>query len=457
MALSDPGGGTVATKTLLDGKAFQKILDHVRKTNPWLLVVGRIGVHSPAGEIGLGSNTENLLRRSPCDVLLTTALAYPDIDVRAEESIKWTPEAEARMLRVPPQVKGIARTGILRLALEKGHSVVTNSVIDEAMERFMPKQARDMTFQLAERMALELAARQPVAVCRSCGVAASEPDAVRCGVCGSSDLERIDREMLERIARAEGTLSEEVTYDGRKLQWSEAAKRALWTLKDAYKRRRAKARIEKTARLRKLPTVTLELAQQVVEEETGVPLGDGVARAAGDALATSLEEAPPAETGSAAPPSPADEKSLIARDAKNVPLLSAFAWNGEAVERILRVPSGFMRNRTQDRVEALAAERGSRAINLALVEEAIAVGRQLMEEMLRNQAAAQGADPHAGREAREAPPADAAHLAPAADPTALAGSLPPINEVGSPSALQARRAGGPRHLEPPGDGSRTDG
>ncbi len=88
------------------------------------------------------------------------------------------------MTRVPPQVKGIARTGILRLALEKGHSVITNSVIDEAMDRFMPKQARDMTFELAERMALELASRQPVAICKSCGVAASEPDAVRCGVCG---------------------------------------------------------------------------------------------------------------------------------------------------------------------------------------------------------------------------------------------------------------------------------
>jgi GNAT superfamily N-acetyltransferase/ribosomal protein L40E len=392
--------GTEVKKTLLDGKAFQKILDHVRKTNPWLVVVGRIGVHSPAEETGLGSNAENLLRRCPCDVLLSTALAYPEVDVRAEESIKWTPEAEARMLRVPPQVKGIARTGILRLALEKGHSVVTNSVIDEAMERFMPKQARDMTFHLAERMALELAERQPVAICKRCGVAASEPDAVRCGVCGSDELERVEREMLERIARAEGTLSEEVTYDGRKLKWSESAKRALWTLKDAYKRRRAKARIEKTARLRKLPTVTLELAQQVVEEETGVPLADGVTRAAGgaaDGVVDSVDEAPEADGAGETPRGAAGgaaadgERHLVARDAKNVPLLSALGWSSEAVERILRVPSGFMRDRTQQRIEALAAERGVGAVSLALVEEGIAIGRQMMEEMLRNEAAARAA------------------------------------------------------------------
>jgi nucleotide-binding universal stress UspA family protein len=433
--------GTVVTKTLLDGKAFQKILDHVRKTNPWLVIVGRIGVHSPADETGLGSNTENLLRRCPCDILLSTRLAYPDIDVRAEESIKWTPEAEERMTRVPPQVKGIARTGILRLALEKGHSVITNSVIDEAMDRFMPKQSRDLTFQLAERMALELAERQPVAICKSCGVAASEPDAVRCGVCGGQDLERIDRETLERIARAEGGLTEEVTYDGRKLKWTESAKRALWTLKDAYKRRRAKARIEKTARLRKLPTITLELAQQVVEEETGMPLDSGIA-AAGDAITTtSLDDAPeteaPAASSDALEVAPGQgEKRLIARDPKNVPLLSAWPWHGEAVERILRVPAGFMRNRTQDRIEALAAERSQAAISLALVEDGIAIGRQMMEEMLKNQEAAKAAS----AEARPALPADAVH-------GAIEERKPPINEVGSPSALQARRAGPHPELE----------
>ena len=440
--------GALVTKTLLDGKAFQKVLDHVRKTNPWLVIVGRIGVHSEADETGLGSNTENLLRRCPCDILLSTRLAYPDIDVRAEESIKWTPEAEERMTRVPPQVKGIARTGILRLALEKGHSVVTNSVIDEAMDRFMPKQSRDLTFQLAERMALELAERQPVAICKSCGVAASEPDAVRCGVCGGQDMERIDREMLERIARAEGGLTEEVTYDGRKLKWSESAKRALWTLKDAYKRRRAKARIEKTARLRKLPTITLELAQQVVEEETGVPLDSGIAAVGNADAATAVDEAPEmaASPGAAAvQEAPGQgEKNLIARDPKNVPLLSAWPWHGEAVERILRVPAGFMRNRTQDRIEALAAERSTDAISLALVEDGIAVGRQMMEEMLRNQEAAK-----AGAEAGASLPADASHGATASAPAIEANEerKPPINEVGSPSALQARRAGPHPQLE----------
>ena len=111
------------------------------------------------------------------------------------------------------------------------------------------------------------------------------------------------------------------------------------------------------------------------------------------------------------------------------------------MERILRVPSGFMRNRTQERIEAMAAEREQRAIDLALVEEGIAIGRQLMEEMLRNEAAAQEAAHERAREAAEVstspPPAPTADV--------FADRQPPINEVGSPSALQARRAGGPTH------------
>src|SRR5437867_2009514 len=169
--------GVEIKKTLLDGKPFQKILDHARKTNPWLLVLGRIGVHSPKDEKALGSNVENILRAAPCDVLLSTRLEVPRLDVRAEETVRWTPEAEERLTRVPEQVKGSARTGVLRLALEKGHSVVTNAVIDEAMDRFMPKSASAATKALAEAVALERAKARPVAVRKAWGVAATRGDA----------------------------------------------------------------------------------------------------------------------------------------------------------------------------------------------------------------------------------------------------------------------------------------
>ena len=377
--------GVEIKKTLLDGKPFQKILDHARKTNPWLLVLGRIGVHSPKDEAGLGSNVENILRAAPCDVLLSTRLEVPRLDVRAEETVRWTPEAEERMKHVPDQVKGIARTGVLRLALEKGHSVITSAVIDDAMDRFMPKSASARTKALAEAVALERAKSGPVSMCRSCGVTATQSNAVKCTVCGASDFEVISQEMIEKIAAVEGGLQEETTYDGRKLRWSEDARKGLWTMKNAYQRRRVKARVEKRARMMKLDAITLDFARQVIEEETGTPLD---IKAPDSALGIAL----------------ANESKLVARDDKNNPLVSAFEWTYDAIQRIMRVPAGFMRNKTQERIEELATARaaacraeafgeggacraeafgeGGTTIDLALVEEGIEIGKKMMAEMI---------------------------------------------------------------------------
>jgi nucleotide-binding universal stress UspA family protein len=358
--------GVATKKTLLDGKPFQKILDHARKTNPWLLVVGRIGVHSPKDEQGLGSNAENILRAAPCDVLLSTRLEVPRLDVRAEESVRWTPEAEERMKNVPEQVKGIARTGVLRIALEKGHSVVTSAVIDEAMDRFMPKSASARTKALAEAVALERAKSGPVSMCRACGVTSMQSDPVKCTVCGATDFEVVSQEMIDRIASVEGGLQEETTYDGRKLRWTEDARRGLWTMKNAYARRRVKARVEKRARMLKLDAITLDFARQVIEEETGTPLDI---------------QAPTPKTDTP----PTSESRLIARDDKNNPLISTFDWTNDAAQRILRVPAGFMRNKTQERIEDLARERAATTIDLSLVEEGIEIGKKMMAEMIATQ------------------------------------------------------------------------
>ena len=385
--MASEAGGAIK-KTLLDGKPFQKILDHARKTQPWLLVLGRIGVHSPKDETGLGSNVENILRAAPCDVLLSTRLEVPRLDVRAEETVRWTPEAEERMKHVPEQVKGIARTGVLRLALEKGHSVITSAVIDDAMDRFMPKSASARTKALAEAVALERAKSGPVSMCRSCGVTATQSDPVKCTVCGATDFEVISREMIEKIAEVEGGLQEETTYDGRKLRWSEDARKGLWTMKNAYQRRRVKARVEKRARMMKLDAITLDFARQVIEDETGMPLDIQVpsapkARAAG---AERGEGAPASDgaggAGEAKTPGLSNDAKLVARDDKNNPLVSTFEWTADATQRIMRVPAGFMRNKTQERIEELARERKATTIDLALVEEGIEIGKKMMAEMI---------------------------------------------------------------------------
>jgi hypothetical protein len=69
-------------------------------------------------------------------------------------------------------------------------------------------------------------------------------------------------------------------------------------------------------------------------------------------------------------------------------LISTFDWTDDAVQRIFRVPAGFMRNKTQERIEELARERaaasgeGGAAIDLGLVEEGIEFGKRMMAEMI---------------------------------------------------------------------------
>jgi hypothetical protein len=200
-------------------------------------------------------------------------------------------------------------------------------------------------------------------MCRACGITATQSDPVKCTVCGATDFEVISREMIEKIAAVEGGLEEETTYDGRKLRWSEDARKGLWSMKNAYQRRRVKARVEKRARMKKLDAITLEFAREVIEEETGAPL-----------------EIPPAAApiASAKP----DEAKLVARDEKKTPLISTFEWTEDAAKRILRVPAGFMRNKTQERIEELARERAATGIDLALVEEGIEQGKKMMAEMI---------------------------------------------------------------------------
>ncbi|MEK7371920.1 MAG: universal stress protein, partial [candidate division NC10 bacterium] len=182
--------GMELTTTLLAGKCFEKVLHHCRASQPWLLILGRAGAHSDEDETELGSSSENLLRLAPCNVLVTGGRFKPPLDLLAEETVAWTTEAEARMERVPPQVKGVARAAVLRYATEQGHTVVTSSVIDEAMALFMPGRVPDRLRAVALGVAAAAIRAQgagTTTVCGGCGYAAKGPNpAVKCPVCGAA-------------------------------------------------------------------------------------------------------------------------------------------------------------------------------------------------------------------------------------------------------------------------------
>jgi len=127
---------------ILIGKPFQVVLQWAEEIRPSLLVLARHGSHRIEGT-DLGSQAENVVRLAPCTVLLTgTAGIRPEdipwIEEDGVASLPWAPEAEVRILRVPPFAQGIARKAVEEYVLEQGGDIVTNARLDEAIRKLLP-------------------------------------------------------------------------------------------------------------------------------------------------------------------------------------------------------------------------------------------------------------------------------------------------------------------------------
>ncbi len=353
--------------TLLDGKAYEKILQYVRKTNPWLLVLGRIGVHCEE-DADIGSTAENLLRLAPCNLLLVSQRYFPQVDVKAEETLVWTQEALDRMEKAPPLVRGIAKTAVHRFAIERGHSVITESVIDMAMEAIMPQRASERLTRVAKEIAeQEVLASDAVQtyICGECGYAAHNQQPVQCPVCGTAPerFQMVDKSSLQNIAIDEGGTAQEETFDGVRLHWSEQSKKALRRVPRGYMRRNVKARIEKSARSQKIGTITNDFVTEIINESMGEA-------AAVREDASELRAVRTRATNA--------ESSAEVRQGFESPL----QWTQEAIDRLNLVPAGFMRNITQARIEQRAQENNFTEVTLDFAARVIEDGRSLANEVL---------------------------------------------------------------------------
>ena len=125
------------TCKLLDGKPYAAVAKYLAKVDASLLLVGKTGIHADP-ELDIGGNAENLLRMAPCHIWLGQVVYTPPLDAVAQETITWTPEAEESMLSVPDSARSMVRMAILRLAQERGHTVITSALIDDATSRFCP-------------------------------------------------------------------------------------------------------------------------------------------------------------------------------------------------------------------------------------------------------------------------------------------------------------------------------
>lgn len=166
-------GVHIETK-LLEGKPYYRILKHIEETNPSLLILGRTGIHD-TDDLDIGGTTENLLRLSPCNMIIVgkgkkqgergtdlkstaslhvkesphqdkkSKLAQPynglgkDLSPKIEPSgnksdsvdITWAEDARARTEKIPYFLRGMIIKEIERYAREKGSTHITSQIVDE--------------------------------------------------------------------------------------------------------------------------------------------------------------------------------------------------------------------------------------------------------------------------------------------------------------------------------------
>ena len=374
--------GIECTIRLLDGKVFEKVLQYAREENPYMLVLGRIGVHS-GPEMDIGGNTENLLRLVPCNVYLSSKVFKPPIDMQAEETIEWTAEAKVRLNKIPGFVRPMATSAILRYALERGHSMITSSVITEAVQQILPAGAMQAMRQIGENMQAEgMDANEPevlgklkdqmmaahegkapedvILKCTSCGTIL-KGDVVKCGVC-SATAERflpIDKEEFQPDEIEEKETTTITTFDSVEVVWTQEAMAKLDEYPEGHVRRRARARIEKSARVQKISAISLAFLEKVMNEKISQPSENGQTNGG----KKSIQEIQ--EYGASLDP-------------------ASFNWSPEATERLERVPKGFMRDNTQNRVMAYAGNNNIKDITLEVCEAGIAESVKLMEDAVKN-------------------------------------------------------------------------
>ncbi len=341
---------------LLDGKAAEKLLEFARQRNPAVMIVGRTGIHG-GKEIDLGGVTEQLLRLAPCDLLLVhREERAPDAYV-AEAGIVWSEEGRARLDKAPPQVRGVAMAAIQRFAIAEGFTMITSSVVDQALEGILPEKARiSMGITPVTRQGEQPTQGEASGeglhlsyVCPECNYIHRIRRPETCPVCG-------ERGAKFRVVSGRGRAPSEdmvemETFDGVKLGWAPQSLARLEAISDFFLRKRARHKVEKIARSRGLSRVDPALVEEA--------LGSGVEPSENAPVAALAEEAGPgSETEAAPPPAP--------------------GWSADGWGRLLRAPEGPMRDGARTCIEAHARDIGAETITLDVAEAGMAHAREKM-------------------------------------------------------------------------------
>ncbi|MDT8282200.1 MAG: universal stress protein [Gammaproteobacteria bacterium] len=402
-SIADEYGIEITTK-LLDGKAHDAVEQYVRKLDPSLLVIGKLGIHAD-DELDIGGNAENLLRNVDCSVLLSQREFRPRIDVLAAATTTWTHEAEANLARAPDFVQNMARMAILRYAQQRGHTVITARIVDEATAQLMPGRAEDMlqeivaTFDKDNHGSDE--ATDKTRVTDRAMVWETSAQLILDSI-EDTTLRNNLKMRAEKKARAAATFNvapahiEAFIETARQpeasatpghdtpLHWTATALARLLQAPEGFMRDMSKRRIEEYARSNAHTEITLEtaeagltVARKAMEAQLG---GAGKTRIAGN---TKVSKCPFAGSGTEKN-TPATGSPAAATSPVSGPI-SGPIWTDEARLQLQKIPQGYCRDMTVSAAETIASQKGLAEINLDFIRiilSTFSAGSKATEETL---------------------------------------------------------------------------
>jgi len=366
---------------LRDGKPHDVIVRFLRDLQPSLLVIGKLGIHADA-ELDIGGNAENLMRDAPCAVLLSQREFHPEMERIADVTVSWTNEAEERLQRAPSFVQNIARMAVLRYAQERGHTVVTERIVEEATATLMPGRAEQAMAEIvAAHDAGELDRNDDLLALKWSDEAQARLDEI-----DDPSLRDNLRLRAEKKARGERgdvvalthlldflehatpdqspePASEPVSAE-EPLHWQADALARLARVPEGFMRDACRQRIEDHTRQQNAATVTLDLVEAGLEIARTVMAAEQARdNPAAGATTTQQSKCPFAQ-------------KIVPLPTEESPAAPGLDWTAEAMTRLEEVPAGYCRSLTQRAVVTLASQNNLDQVDIEFLEGVLKVFKQ---------------------------------------------------------------------------------
>lgn len=389
-SIADEYGVEIQTQ-LLDGKAHDAVEQYVHKVDASLLVIGKLGIHAD-DELDIGGNAESMLHNVDCCVLLSQKTFQPSTDVLAEATTTWTHEAEARLAKAPDFVQNMARLAILRYAQQRGHTVITASIVDEATAQMMPSRAEQMVQEIAENFDDQNPATKQT-ITEQTMIWSDSAQSMLDGI-EDNTLSHNLKMRAEKKARTAGTFKVEpahveafvdeasqtmetpATQPQTPLHWQAAALARLMKAPEGFMRDMSKKRIEEYAHKFGHTEVFLETveaglaeARKAMEQQLGI---EGKANMSNSGKTGKCPFANFTHSEENTEPSPATP-------------VSEPHWSEQAHQQLQNIPEGYCRDMTVTACNTIAREKGLNEIDSNFVQSVLntfSAGSKTIDETL---------------------------------------------------------------------------